>query len=65
MFQVMSDEQIQKHDGRIRELSSGSLEDRIVAVLMDSKISGQGLWEELARPKAVAICKILTDKMLP
>lgn len=54
MFSLeMSDEESREWKKRVHELeSSNDVEDRIVAILMDSKIGGFGLIEKTAREKA-------------
>lgn len=57
MFSLeMSDEESREWKRRVQELeSSGDTEDRIVAILMESKIGGFGLLEKIAREKAKAL----------
>lgn len=56
MFLEMSDEESREWKRRVQELeSSDNTEDRIVAILMDSKVGGFGLIEKTAREKAKAL----------
>ena len=53
-------EETTAHAARVAQLCAGSVEDQVVAILMDSEIGGFGLFEDYARSKGQTIFWSLT-----
>ena len=59
MMQIVSEEDSRRWKEEVKHLHhSTSLEDRVVAILMDLEVGGSGNSGEPARAKAAAICKL-------
>lgn len=66
MMQVVSEEESRRWKEEVKHLrNSASLEDRVVAILMDLEIGGSGNSGEPARTKARAICKMFEQDKSP
>ncbi len=60
MFREMSEDEIRERDENVRRLyASSDVEDRLVAILMDTGIGATGEREDVARAKARAILEHL------
>ena len=66
MMQIVSEEESRRWREEVKHLrQSASIEDRVVAILMDLEIGGRGDGGEPARAKAAAICRLFQQSSSP
>lgn len=55
MMRLATQNEVEERARRVRALRRGSPEDRVVAILMDTRVGGFGMNEDEARAKAAKI----------